>query len=290
MGLEHRMHWLVFDQQGRKQLRIRGAVWLNRDTLATEILGNPNVTHQANSIAALAAAAGLPAGPVQATIDHYNNAVATGKDVDFGRFDLAPEISTHKNRPQNRPQNQPQNRPQNRPISKPPFFAMRLLPMTRKSMGGLAIDTNAQVIGPEDRPIAGLFAAGEATGVAGINGSHGGSGTFLAPSVLTGRIAGRNAAASAQRANTTLRGSKQRLDQPLEPTETNHSLPMMTADDVRTLLKQERAGYWHWARSHATVLERTLICTDCHSRDWPTIPAMTAKQKMLKLDTCTHCH
>jgi len=274
MSLDRRMHWLVFDSSGRKQLRIRGAVWLSRDTLASEILGNPKVTHRANTIAALATAAGLPAGPLQATLERYNNMVETGEDLDFGRFDslskkTVPKIQT---------------------IATPPFYAIRLLPMTRKSMGGLAIDINAQVTGPDDQPIAGLFAAGEATGVAGINGSHGGSGTFLAPSVLTGRIAGRNAAASVQYANSALRSGDPAPSPSFAPAKTENSIPLMSADDLRALLKSERAGYWHWARSHATVLERELACTDCHSRDWPTMPAMTTNQELLKLDSCIRCH
>jgi len=270
MSLDRRMHWLVFDDQGRKKLRIRGAVWLNRDTIASEILGNPDVIHQADTIVALATIAGLPADPLQTTIDRYNTFVATGEDADFGRFGPVSEKA------------------QAQTISKPPFYAVRLLPMTRKSMGGLAINTNAQVVKQDGRPIEGLFAAGEATGVAGINGSHGGSGTFLAPSVLTGRIAGRHAAEHARRANTVITILDGTLEKP--PANPADKFPMLIADQVHSLLELERAGYWHWNRSHATVLERALACTDCHSRDWPTMPAITRHQQILKLETCTHCH
>jgi len=276
MNLDQRMHWLVFDDKGRKKLRIRGAVWLNRNTITSEILGNPDVMHKEDSIAALAVTAGLPVDLLQATIDRYNTFVANGEDLDFGRFGPAPKKAL----------------PKARAIIEPPFFAVQLLPMTRKSMGGLAIDINAQVIGPDSRPINGLFAAGEATGVAGINGSHGGSGTFLAPSVLTGRIAGRNAAASAGSTNTgmTIKATitASALEQP--PADAADQFPMMAAESMRSLIRRERAGYWHWERSHATVLERALACTDCHSNDWPTMPAVTTNQQLLKLETCTHCH
>jgi predicted oxidoreductase len=272
MSLDQRMHWLVFDDQGRKKLRIRGAVWLNRDTIASEILGNPDVMHKADSIAALAASAGLPVDPLQATINRYNTFVANGEDMDFGRFD--PVLNKAQ--------------PQAKAITEPPFYAVQLLPMTRKSMGGLAIDINAQVIGPADRPVDGLFAAGEATGVAGINGSHGGSGTFLAPSVLTGRIAGRNAAVSAKNANTVMTIPDNALEKP--PTDTAGQFPLMAAESMRSLIRSKRAGYWHWDRSHETVLERALDCTDCHSNSWPTMPAVTTNQQLLKLETCAHCH
>jgi len=272
MNLDQRMHWLIFDKQGLKKLRMRGAVWLNRTTIAGEILDNPKVVSKADSIQALAAATGLPAVALQKTIDRYNDFVTSGEDADFARFG-----PTSQHAPTVPPA-----------IRVPPFYAFRLLPMTRKSMGGLAIDTNAQVIGHDNRPIDGLFAAGEVTGVAGINGSHGGFGTFLAPSVLTGRIAGRHAAARARLANTVRStGHREPASSPGEPA---GSVSMMGADQVRSLLERRRPGYWHWERSHAIVLERGFACTDCHSRDWPTVPAVTQQQRMRQLETCVRCH
>jgi len=267
MRLEQREHWLVFDDRGRKKLRIRGAVWLNRDTIANEILGNPNVTHKADTIAALATSAGLPADKLRETILRYNAYATNGDDVEFGRFE------------------QPAK---NKAITEPPFYAVRLLPMTRKSMGGLAIDINTRVKDQNGQPIDGLFAAGEATGVAGINGRHGGSGTFLAPSVLTGRVAGQNAAASARRAYTSPAYGGTAITTARD--ESADPLPMMDIATLRSLLERKRAGYWHWTRAHETVLERTLDCRGCHSREWPTVPAVTHEQKMLQLETCTHCH
>lgn len=268
MHLDLREHLLVFDANGRKRLRIRGAVWLNRDTLMSEILDNPTVVQKAETIAGLAAATGIQADSLQSTIDRYNEFVVDGDDRDFGRIDR-----TSKNI---------------QPIANPPFYAIRLLPMTRKSMGGLAIDTNTNVTSRDNRLIDGLFAAGEVTGVAGINGSHGGSGTFLAPSVLTGRIAGRNAAATARRIKTiTTDAGRAQHSAPDYP---DDKFPMLAEDHARNLIRRERRGYWHWDRSHEAVLERNLACTDCHSRDWPTLPAMTENQQLLKLATCMRCH
>jgi len=272
MNLEQRMHWLVFDNNGRKNLRIRGAVWLNRNTINSEILGSRNVVHQEHTIDALAAAAGLPSGPLQSTIDRYNTFVANGEDIDFARFGAKDKTA----------------KPTVKAIITPPFFAIRLLPMTRKSMGGIAIDMQTQVLGQNGQPIDGLFAAGEATGVAGINGSYGGSGTFLAPSVLTGRIAGRQAALSVGRASTNV--SEHTFTQPLTSIDTDSKPLIMTVDQMKNLIKLDRAGYWHWNRSHAAVLERKSTCTECHSSDWLTMPARTIKQRMLQLETCTHCH
>jgi succinate dehydrogenase/fumarate reductase flavoprotein subunit len=149
---------------------------LTPESIVAEILDNPQLGHKSETIAELARAIGTPTDNLEATVARYNEAVETGDDPDFQRF--------------------AGGRRRVKTISKAPFYALQLFPMTRKSMGGLAIDMQARVIDPEGNPIAGLYAAGELTGVAGINGSHGGSGTFLAPSVLTGRVAGRNAAAA----------------------------------------------------------------------------------------------
>ena len=269
MRLDQREHWLVFDNRGRKKLRIRGAVWLNRDTIAAEILNNPDVTHKADTIAGLATSAGLPADQLRETILRYNAYASNGDDLEFGRFERPAKTKA---------------------IAEPPFYAVRLLPMTRKSMGGLAIDINTRVTDRQGRPIDGLYAAGEATGVAGINGRHGGSGTFLAPSVLTGRIAGQNAAASARRVYTST--APRDKDNAIAKTSAGSADPftLMEVKTLRSLLERNRAGYWHWSRSHETVLERALDCRSCHSREWPTVPAVTREQKMLQLETCTACH
>jgi len=267
MSLKHREHWLVFDDRGRKKLRIRGAVWLNRDTITTEILGNPDVIHKADTISGLATSAGLPAEQLSETILRYNAYATNGDDVEFGRFSRPAKTLA---------------------ITKPPFYAVKLLPMTRKSMGGLAININTQVTDREGQPIEGLYAAGEATGVAGINGLHGGSGTFLAPSVLTGRIAGRNAATNTRHTIAST-ATKENFIATV-PAESTHPFPTMDAETLRSLLERKRAGYWHWTHAHETVLERALDCRSCHSREWPTVPAVTREQKLLQLETCTHCH
>jgi len=175
LALSPQTHWLIFDREGRRRLRIRGAVWLNPTTIAREILDNPTVGHKSGTIDDLARATGLPVANLHTTIDRYNNFVAMGEDPDFHRFSADTPTSKRT------------------AIRLPPYYALQLLPMTRKSMGGLAIDRLTRVTGKSGQPVAGLYAAGELTGVAGINGSHGGSGTFLGPSVLIGRIAGRNA-------------------------------------------------------------------------------------------------
>ena len=60
---------------------------------------------------------------------------------------------------------------------------------------GLRIDREARVLDRADCPIAGLFAAGEATG--GMFGEcYAGGGASIANAIIFGRVAGRNAAAA----------------------------------------------------------------------------------------------
>lgn len=66
--------------------------------------------------------------------------------------------------------------------------------MTRKSLGGILVDLECRVLNQERRPIANLYAVGEVTGFNGLNGKAGLEGTFLGPSILKGRILGRNLA------------------------------------------------------------------------------------------------
>lgn len=59
-------------------------------------------------------------------------------------------------------------------------------------MGGVQIDTNAQVLNKEGKPIKGLFAAGEVTG--GVHGGNRLGGNAVTDIIVFGGIAGENAA------------------------------------------------------------------------------------------------
>ncbi len=77
-----------------------------------------------------------------------------------------------------------------------PLVAVRLHILTRKSLGGLQTDMDAQVLRADGEPIPGLYAAGEVAGFGG-GGMHGYralEGTFLGGCLFSGRIAGRSAA------------------------------------------------------------------------------------------------
>ncbi len=79
-----------------------------------------------------------------------------------------------------------------------PLIAVRLSVLTRKTLGGLETDLDGRVLRPGGRPMAGVYAAGEASGFGG-GGMHGYrslEGSFLGGCLFSGRIAGRAAAAA----------------------------------------------------------------------------------------------
>ncbi|CAI5446056.1 unnamed protein product [Caenorhabditis angaria] len=73
-----------------------------------------------------------------------------------------------------------------------PIYAAIVTPAIHYTMGGLEIDGNAQVISAQnEKPIEGLYAAGEVSG--GVHGSNRLAGNSLLECVVFGRIAGQNA-------------------------------------------------------------------------------------------------
>ena len=99
----------------------------------------------APDLAGLAGQLGVPAAALAETVARYNTAVDAGATAQ-----LAPPrtIATHKPHP----------------IRTPPFHAIRLCAGITYTMGGIAIDANCRVLNAVNVPIAGLYAAGCATG------------------------------------------------------------------------------------------------------------------------------
>ena len=120
------------------------------------------------SLEDLAKKAGIDPEGLKATVARYNELVAAGKDTDFEKDEV--EL----------------------PIGKAPFYCVPLSPTLHHTMGGLKINTEAQVLREDGSVIAGLYAAGEVTG--GIHGSNRVGGNALTDGVVFGRIAGKNAA------------------------------------------------------------------------------------------------
>jgi predicted oxidoreductase len=77
-----------------------------------------------------------------------------------------------------------------------PLIGVKLHVLTRKSLGGIQTDLESRVLGPDGRPVPGLYAAGEVAGFGGggVHGYNALEGTFLGGCLFSGRAAGRAAA------------------------------------------------------------------------------------------------
>ena len=91
-------------------------------------------------------------------------------------------------------------------IDKPPFIAYAVTCGITFTFGGLKIDTGTRVLDIRDRPLNGLFAAGELVGGLFYYNYPGSSG--LMAGAVFGRIAGREAAAVAKRQNAGAAGAQ----------------------------------------------------------------------------------
>lgn len=111
----------------------------------------------------------MPAAELAKTVTSYNGFVKSGKDTQFERPNLPREIATA------------------------PFYALEIAPAVHHTMGGIVIDTKAEVKSDKTgKPIEGLYAAGEVTG--GVHGANRLGGNAISDIVTYGRIAGASAA------------------------------------------------------------------------------------------------
>ncbi len=85
-----------------------------------------------------------------------------------------------------------------RTVEVAPFYAVRVVPVVAKAFGGIDVDEDGRVVDEDGLPIPGVYAAGELTGMMGgsVVGDRGFTGSLSAV-ILSGRVAGRNAAAEA---------------------------------------------------------------------------------------------
>lgn len=269
-------YWAIFDSQTRGSFRVGAADWADRPQLAAQVLEDPALTKTAGTLAELAALAHLPATALEETVRRYNEAVATGKDAELEAFGQSDARDPQA------------NKDPRVAITTPPFYAVQFFPMAHKNMGGVAIDMRARVLDKKHKPIPGLYAGGEITGSAGINGMAGLDGTFTGPSILIGRIAGQSAAAQVGGSAATPVAPPAAAGQPAAlPTPWS---PTMSAAQLEQLLKTSRDGYWHFEQVHRSVLRREWPCNECHSALLPQAPARDVATLRALTDTCDHCH
>ncbi len=266
-------YWAIFDEDGKDSFFISGSGWSDPARVEAEVLNNAELTTVASSIADLADAIAMDGAVLNATVQRFNALVERGVDEDFGRFNSENEL------------------PSEAKIESAPFYAVQLFPMTRKSMGGIAVDRATRVIRDDGSVIAGLYASGETTGFAGVNGSAGLEGTFLGPALLTGRVAGQTIvdAVAESRVLTspepipypTVSERPEAGEVDATDCETCHSLPQLLT---------EREGYAHFERVHRIVLDEQRNCTTCHAEMVPFNASSHRIDRFAQTQNCLQCH
>ncbi len=112
-----------------------------------------------------AAAVGINADNLKATVEKYNGFVAKGSDDDFGR------AATYLTKT----------------IGEGPYYIVEQKPRFATTMGGLVINTSMQVLNEAGEPISGLYAAGENCGQ--VMGDDSPSGANNAWALTSGKLA-----------------------------------------------------------------------------------------------------
>lgn len=133
-----------------------------------EYLYRNNLLVKADTLEEAAEFFGIDAAELKNTVEKYNSYVDNGNDPEFNKRSLPSKVEVG------------------------PFYICKAAPAVHHTMGGIEINTNAQVLDKEGNIIEGLFAAGEVTG--GIQGTNRLGSNALADITVFGRIAGQNAA------------------------------------------------------------------------------------------------
>lgn len=150
--------YVIFDQNLRDNLK------------AIEKYVSTGIVYEGATIEELAEQLEIDPAALAETLDVWNQAVADQDDKEFGRT-TGMEAD----------------------LSVAPYYAIKVAPGIHHTMGGVKINTDAEVINTDGDVIPGLFAAGEVTG--GVHGGNRIGGNAVSDIVVFGRVASDSAAA-----------------------------------------------------------------------------------------------
>jgi fumarate reductase flavoprotein subunit len=134
------------------------------------LMDNEGDIFQHETIEGLGQAIGVDAGNLAKTVEQYNRA------VQLNNSSLLGVPRTGKSKP-----------------LREPFYGLKVVPGITFTMGGVLVNGHCEALNLEEKPIAGLYAAGDTIGGL-MGGYHGGYAGGLMQAVATGILAGENAA------------------------------------------------------------------------------------------------
>ena len=258
-------YWMIFDEAARDGFGMRGAAWLKSPSPTHPILDNPQAVKRAMSWRELADMTGLPAEALIRSVTEFNAMIDAGEDTLFARFSRGDNVPSK--------------------VQHEPFYALQMFPVTRKNMGGVAIDAQARVLDKSGHVLPGLYAVGELNGSLGINGKHGLDGMFLGPAILSGRLAGQSIAAA-----FTAVAHEPEILPTAQPNSAAAWQPSMPSDALEALLAVPRDGFWHFQVAHRLVVDRQYACSRCHSEQRPFASLSDRSALYSQTRICTNCH
>ena len=158
--------WLVFDHEAIENAPqiLSARRWTFDEYL--ELFNSHDFFYKADTVEGLGEAAGFDAKGLVATVAEYNAGQGRGHDK-LGRKHLPA------------------------PIAKPPYYSILTHSWSFVSFGGVAVDDDLRVIRPDNTPIQGLYAAGEAIGAGQTQGRSQCGGMCLTPALTFGRLLGQ---------------------------------------------------------------------------------------------------
>merc|ERR1712086_195129 len=135
--------------------------------------------------------------PIQTLIDthdqHFQAASKTAKDPDGGSYPAYPSGKSwdEASGPTGSGKKFYHNEIPGSAVATQEFYVAIITPMIHYCMGGLEVTAEAEVVGPKNAAIGGLYAAGEIAG--GVHGNNRLGGNSLLDCVVFGRVAGKAA-------------------------------------------------------------------------------------------------
>jgi fumarate reductase flavoprotein subunit len=165
MEQPERMIYIFMDQKAFTTWRTVAPPAVSATEIDSFLAQNGGVPLFANApiIEEVSEVAGIDPARLQATMDRFNGFVDAGLDADFGRTQLFP-------------------------IGAGPYYLLEQKLRFATTLGGLKINENMQVLSATDRPIEGLYAAGEIIG--GVQGKESMPGCNVGWALTSGRLAG----------------------------------------------------------------------------------------------------
>lgn len=148
--------YIIFDQNLRDNLK------------AIEKYVSTGIVSEGATIEELAEQIDIDPATLAKTLEDWNACVAAGEDKDFGR-----------------------TTGMEHDLSVAPYYAIKIAPGIHHTMGGVKINTNAEVVNTDGNVIEGLYAAGEVTG--GVHGGNRLGGNAVADIVVFGKVSSQSA-------------------------------------------------------------------------------------------------